>query len=297
MILEKLQREETSLKDKINRESQELRKLKQKYEELEIDYHTESAFSKHQSVLAQELQNEVKDLRDQYQRSLETIESGDQLDNFTDSSNKNLGGGHTPAKTLRIGPKTLRLANIDSDMFDSNYHNNQSSVFMTPKNKRDSDAQFLIQSGRLSALYDDTDTMRYKDMKFVEYDETDRTNPLSDDEHHQDGDMKIAQDYDLVNVQNQLREQLLTEFDDKLAAEKGKLIDKHKLEIKDLREQLLETTDTLKELKKDLLSKDRELQRLKKNDGVKNGRRESQRNNPNIQQDMSKCKVFGWVAW
>ena len=174
---------------------------------------------------------------------------------------------------------------------------------MSPKNKRDSDGQFLIQTGRLSALYDSNplengyDTIRSnKDMKFVEYDETDRTHPLSDDEH-QDGDMKVAQDYDLVNVQNQLREQLLTEFDDRLAAEKGKLIDKHKLEIKDLRKQFLEATNNLKELKIQLMSKDREIQKLKKRDGMKNGRRESQRNNPNIQQDLSKCKVFGWVAW
>jgi len=293
MILEKLQKEETSLKDKINRESQELRKLKHKYEELEVDYHTESAFSKHQSVLAQELQNEVKDLRTQYQRSLQTIDSTDQIDHFTDSTNKNLGGGHAPAKTIRVGPQTLRLANIDSD----NYHQAFPS-YMSPSNKdkRESDGNFLLQ-GRLSALYDN-DTI--KSMKFVEYDQTDRTNPLSDDEHNPmsdgDGEMKVAQDYDLENIQNELREQLLTEFDDRLAKEKGKLIDKHKLEIQDLTHQFTEATDNLKDLKRKLVTKDQEIQKLKRRDGMKN-RENSHQTNPNNQQDLSKCKVFGWVAW
>ena len=270
-------------------------RLKRKYEELEVNYHTESAFSKHQSVLAQELQAEIDDLRDQYQQSLETIESGDQVDHFTDHTNKNLGAGHAPAKTLRLGPQTLRLANIDSDTFNaSQFHQMCTSPSIKAgEHKRMSTTQFLAQTGRLSVLYDGGDDTQ-RSMQYIQY-ETDRTNTLSDDDHH-DGDMKLAQDYDLENIQNGLKEQLQTEFDDRLAKEKGKLIDKHKLEMDDLRQQFIDITNVMKGLKRKLITKEEEIEKLRKRDGLKCGRL-SMHTNPNNQQELSKCKVFGWVAW
>lgn len=308
-ILDKLQREETNLKDKINKETQEVRDMKQKYEELEQEYQQQEAFGKKQSLWAQEILVEVDDLRSQYQNHLTTIERGDSQE--FDPTNKNLGGGHSPAKTLRIGPQTLRLANMDTSTLrltgiDSDlpmdhqrghsYQHSYNPVFNTPQiGKRSSEMEYKLRLNKaastVSVDYGKASHIISPSMQYVQYDTRE---PLSSEE---DDELKQATDSDL-SARNyfEIKEQLQTEFDDKLAGEKGKLIEKHKGEMNAMREELAEYTDQLKEFKKKLVSKDQEIRKLKRSDGVKNGR--GQTTNPNNQGDAcGKCKVFSWRAW
>eukprot|EP01084_Bolivina_argentea_P053567 98341_1 len=226
IILENIQREEASLKDKIHKESQQLRELKAKYEQLDLEYHAEKSFAKHTSVVAQELQQEVADLKNSYQHTLETI-----------NDNDNSGGAHAARKTLKFGPQTLRLARVDSDTFAKMF-----------------DMDSPIAQARNSFAYKRLSQIDALHMQYVQYDSTDRTNVLSDDE--QNNDMKNAKDYGYDDAINKVKQQLQIEYDDKLGKEKGKLIKKHKLEINDLNKQIIK-------YKKQIMDKNTEINRLK----------------------------------
>ena len=124
-------------------------------------------------------------------------------------------------------------------------------------------------------------------------------NPLSDE--NEDDDEKDATDLDYRSFwEQQLKEQMETEFDDKLAKEKDRLLEKHGAEIHDLKQQINEITAKMKRYQQDIIRKNMQIQQLQQVNEMKDGMKRGQRtmDNPNNEtQDSTKCKVFGWNVW
>jgi len=267
MILDKLQKDESNLRDKIKKESEELNRLKAKYSELETERLEETELFKHQSVFAQELLNEVDDLR-----SHANMFGANSGHSRRSSAGSGIGFGiHSATKTLRLGAHTLRLANMDSNV--------------------------------LGAVNEDTTTVP-RASGYIQFaaSDTQRTLPhgILYDGDEQEDDMKHAHDHDYAahEDEQEVRELLESEFEEKLQNEKGKLMQQHEAEVEGLKATCLEASETVKELKRKLLEKNEEIQRLKNassNLKYQNGR--NLHKNPNNKEDLSKCKVFGWTAW
>eukprot|EP01083_Nonionella_stella_P084579 234180_1 len=224
VLVDKLQKEELSLKDKVHREAIKSKELQDKFGELNMQFYRQQSLNNHTVDMAHELQSEVS-----YLNKLKRTTSLQRID-----SNEALTFRYDSEPTTPMEVTSLR--------------GNHSNGFFGFQ-------RMISNSGSAS------NSVRNEDLAFV-YGNMIRS--LSG------GDEPVPY------VPSQINH---IEFE------------KHKQELVELKEQMVE-------YKKALLLKNKQLAKLQKGqtDEV-NARTRYHQHNPNNQQDMSKCKVFGWKMW
>eukprot|EP01084_Bolivina_argentea_P134188 236736_1 len=195
-------------------ESTKLNELQAKYKQLDMEYYN-------QQSVTNELHTEVRSLNKQMSRIAESPNPLTSPESHGKNEELPTLHSHAHNKTIRIAPHTLRMSNVNSDACA------QHSAAHSPVSDNDTTLPYDV------AIFEELDSERTR-LELVNA-ETFHVNASPEQTHR--GTFHTS-------TPDILKERLQMEFDDCLAKEKGKLIEKHKAEIASYKKQIMQLKRT-----------------------------------------------------